>query len=67
MAERDPRQGFDFNVLQGVFLDLREVANLLLRKADIANRLLVKLLVASINLVPAEAIAIWAPIIELGR
>ncbi len=64
MAEDHARQGFYLDVLQGVFLDLREVAHLGLRKADVVDHLLAQFRITGVDIRCRQAKVFRLPVVE---
>ena len=67
VAEYHPRQGLDLDVLQRVALDLREVADLLLREQDVLAVLPGEFRQTGFDLVLAQTEVVTLPAVELDR
>ncbi len=67
MAEHDARQCFDFEVLQRLFLLLREIAHLRLGEADVVEVALAHLRDGALDLLRAELERGRRPVVEFLR
>jgi hypothetical protein len=67
VPEHHARQRFDFHVTQRIPLDLREVADLLLRELDVLDHLFGQRAHAVLDLALGHAETLRGPAVELGR
>jgi len=66
VARHHARQGLDLDVGHRRALDLREAADLRLRKADVVQRARRQAGDAGVDLRGGQAKAFWRPLVELG-
>ncbi len=67
MTEHHARQRFDFDITQGIALDLREIADLFLRELDVRDNLPGQLAHAVLDLALAQSEILGRPVVEFLR